>query len=229
LERALLHVALADPGLTLQSLRAARDDVLENGRYLEELIEALLTLARSQRGLDRKEAIDLAAVVSDVASSRSDAAIAAGLQLDLAFEATPILGDRALIERLVANLLDNAIHHNRAGGNVRMVTEGNMDGSRLIVANTGAVVPEEQLGRLFEPFQRISRSLPGEHEGLGLGLSIVQAIAKAHGARLAINAGASGGLIVEVRFPAGRFDGYAVGASSSETSSAAAGLHRVGP
>jgi signal transduction histidine kinase len=227
LERALLQVALADPGLTLHSLRAACDEVLENGRHLEELIEALLTLARSQRGLDRKDVIELAVIVSDVASSRSDAATAAGLQLDLAFGATPILGDRALIERLVANLLDNAIQYNRAGGNVRMVTEDNLDGSRLIVTNTGTIVPEEQLDRLFEPFQRISPSRSGEHEGLGLGLSIVQAIAKVHGARLTINAGETGGLIVEVRFRVGAFDGYAVGASSSQTTSASSGLHQL--
>jgi signal transduction histidine kinase len=211
-ERAMLQVALADPGLTLDALRAACEDVIESGRQQEELIEALLTLARSQRGLDSKEALDLAAIAADMATSRKQKAAAAGLQLDLALRPALAFGDPQLIERLVANLLDNALRYNRAGGSVRMVTEDNEDGARLIVTNTGPAVPEDQIARLLEPFQRIAPCRTGQHEGLGLGLSIVQAIAKAHGARLDINAGAEGGLTVEIRFPAQAVpsDGHAV-------------------
>ena len=202
LERAMLQVTLADPGLTLDELRAACEDVIDNGRHQEELIEALLTLARSQRGLDHKEEVDLAVIAGHLAESRKQKAAACGLQLDLALRPAPAFGDPQLIERLAANLLDNALHYNRAGGNVRVVTENYLGGGRLIVTNTGPVVPEDQIARLLEPFQRISPSRTGQHDGSGLGLSIVQAIAKAHGAHLDVKAGEQGGLTVDIRWPA---------------------------
>jgi signal transduction histidine kinase len=202
LERAMLQVTLADPGLTLDELRAACEDVIDNGRRQEQLIEALLTLARSQRGLDRKEALDLAVVAGDIAQSRKQQAIAAGLHLDLALRPALVLGDPQLIERLIANLLDNALHYNHSGGSVHVATDDNAIGARLTVANTGPAVPEDQIPRLLDPFQRIAPSRTGQDEGSGLGLSIVQAIAKAHRARLTVNAGRRGGLTVEIRFPA---------------------------
>jgi signal transduction histidine kinase len=201
LERATLQVTLADPRLTLDALRAACEDVIDNGRQQERLIEALLTLARSQRGLDQKQELDLAVVAGELADARKQQATVGGLQLDLALRPALILGDPQLIQRLVANLLDNAIHYNRAGGCVRVATEEGMVGGRLIVANTGPAVPQDQIARLLEPFQRIAPNRAGEHQGFGLGLSIVQAIAKAHGARLLVTAGGEGGLAVEIRFP----------------------------
>jgi signal transduction histidine kinase len=201
-ERAMLQVTLADPGLTLDELRAACEDVIDSGRQQEQLLEALLTLARSQRGLDRKQALDLATIAGETASARKEKAAAAGLQLDLALRPAPVYGDPQLIERLVANLLDNALHYNLMGGNVHIATEDEPDGGRLTVTNTGPVVPEDQITRLLEPFQRIAPSRTGQHEGSGLGLSIVHAITKAHGARLIINPGEDGGLAVEIRFPA---------------------------
>jgi signal transduction histidine kinase len=201
LERAMLQVTLADPGLTLDGLRAACEDVIDSGRQQEQLIEALLTLARSQRGLDHKEELDLAAIAGDVAEARRHTATAGGLQLDLALRPAHLLGDAQLIQRLVANLLDNALHYNRAGGSVRVITEEGVAGGRLIVTNTGPVVPQDQIARLLEPFQRIAPGRAGEYEGFGLGLSIVHAIAKAHGAGLLVTGGGEGGLNVEIRFP----------------------------
>jgi signal transduction histidine kinase len=201
LERATLQVTLADPGLTLDTLRAACEEVIDNGRQQEQLLEALLTLARSERGLDRNQPLDLAAIAADIASSRTQTAAATGLHLGLALGPAPVVGDPQLIERLVANLLDNALHYNHAGGSVHLATENQAGGGRLTVTNTGPVVPEDQIARLLEPFQRIAPSRTGQHDGLGLGLSIVQAITKAHRARLLVNAGEGGGLLVEIRFP----------------------------
>jgi signal transduction histidine kinase len=217
LDRATLQVTLADPGLTFDGLRAACEDVIDSGRQQEQLIEALLTLARSQRGLDHKEELDLAVIAGEIADARNQKATAAGLQLSLALRQTPILGDPQLIRRLVANLLDNAVHYNLAGGWVRVTTEEDAAGGRLIVTNTGPVVPRDQIARLIEPFQRIAPSRVGEHQGFGLGLSIVQAIAKAHGAGLVVSGGSEGGLTVEIRFP-GRpspLDACAVGVNGS--------------
>ena len=205
LERATLQVTLADPGLTLGTLRAACEEVIDNGRQQEQLLEALLTLARSERGLDRQQPLDLAVIAADIASSRKQKAAAAGLYLGLALGPAPVCGDPQLIERLVANLLDNALRYNHVGGSVHMATDDQAGGGRLTVTNTGPVVPEDQIARLLEPFQRIAPSRTGQHDGLGLGLSIVQAITQAHGARLLVNAGEGGGLIVEIRFPARPF------------------------
>jgi len=201
LERATLQVTLADPQLTLPALRAACEEVIDNGRHQEQLLEALLTLARSERGLDRQQPLDLAVIANDIARSRTQTAATAGLHLHLALGPAPVLGDPQLIERLVANLLDNALHYNHAGGSVHLATGDHAGGGRLTVTNTGPVVPENQITRLLEPFQRITPSRTGQHDGLGLGLSIVQAITKAHRARLLVNAGEGGGLLVEIRFP----------------------------
>jgi signal transduction histidine kinase len=202
LERAMLQVALADPGLTFDELRAACEDVIDNGRHQEQLIEALLTLARSQRGLDRRQLLDLAMVADDIAQSRKQQATAAGLHLDLTLRPALVFGDPQLIERLVANLLDNALHYNHPGGSVLIATDDDVTGARLGVTNTGPAVPEDQIPRLLEPFQRIAPSRTSQHAGSGLGLSIVQAIAEAHRAQVTVNAGRHGGLTVEIRFSA---------------------------
>jgi signal transduction histidine kinase len=114
----------------------------------------------------------------------------------------PALGDSRLAERLAANLADNAIRYNVAGGKVEIST-GDRDGRAfLAVSNTGPVIPPDQLGRLFQPFQRLDPGRGGpERGGLGLGLAIVGAIAAAHGAELRAVTRAVGGLTVEVVFP----------------------------
>jgi signal transduction histidine kinase len=107
-------------------------------------------------------------------------------------------GDPALTERLVANLLDNAVRHNRPGGHVT-VTTGTRDGAAfLAVANTGPVVPDAAVAGLFQPFQRLDET---RTDGLGLGLSIVRAIATAHDATVTTTARPAGGLRVEIAFP----------------------------
>ena len=101
----------------------------------------------------------------------------------------------------MANLVDNAIRYNAAGGQVEIGTGTRAGRPYLEVANTGPVIPPDQLGRLFRPFQRMdpARRSPG---GLGLGLAIVSAIAAAHGADLRAVTRAAGGLAIEVLFPA---------------------------
>jgi signal transduction histidine kinase len=116
---------------------------------------------------------------------------------------TPALlaGDRRLIERLVSNLVDNAIGHNVPGGRVQIRVDTRGGQAVLLVANTGSLVPPEQIERLLQPFQRLAPDRVGYRDGLGLGLSIVAAIASAHDAALDIRPREQGGLEVEVRFP----------------------------
>jgi signal transduction histidine kinase len=198
--RALLEMTIEDPNATVESFRATCRQVLEEGEQQEQLIDSLLLLARSQRGLDRREPLDLALVTADVLRAHEAAAARRGLGLESSLQSAPLSGDRRLIERLVSNLLENAFRYNVPQGRVRVAVA--RDGhSTLSVTNTGPLVPPEDVERLLQPFQRMSQERTGEHEGLGLGLSIVQAIARAHDATLAVRAQVGGGLEVEVSFP----------------------------
>lgn len=202
LSHALLEETLTDPGATLASFRRTSTRVLAISRQQERLLESLLTLASSERGLERHESFDLALLADDVLVMASAKADALALGIDASLSPAPTAGDPALAERLVANLIDNAVGYNVAGGHVR-VTTGSGSGRALVsVSNSGPRVPDDQVERLFDPFQRLQddrTSSDDEHHGLGL--SIVRAIAAAHGADVTARANAHGGLTVEVGFP----------------------------
>ncbi|MGA2927984.1 MAG: ATP-binding protein [Solirubrobacteraceae bacterium] len=197
LQRALLEVALADPDASAQTLRGACARVLATGEQQERMIEALLTLARSQRGLEARSLLDLGEIVAEgVDGLRAD-----GVRVDASLSGAPIAGDRALIERLVANLIDNAVRHNQPGGWM-MAWTGVEDGrSMLRVSNSGPVIAADEVGALVEPFRRRNGDRAASRRGHGLGLSIVDAIATAHGARLRAVPRDGGGLELEVAFP----------------------------
>jgi signal transduction histidine kinase len=199
-QRTLLEVALRDREATSASLRAACERALAAGEQQERLIAALLTLARGERGLDRFEPVDLSAIAAGVLAARRDDTDAAQLSLVARIGPATAFGDPGLAERLVTNLVDNAIRYNAAGGQVEIATGTQAGRAYLAVANTGPVIPPDQLGRLFRPFQRMdpARRAPG---GLGLGLAIVSAVAAAHGADLRAVTRAAGGLAVEIVFP----------------------------
>ncbi len=199
--KTLAQVALADPNASVESLRAAHDRVLASEQQLEQLIDALLSLARGERGLDRRQPVDLAALVGDVLEERFGEIERGGLQLHTALNPARIQGDWQLLERLVANLIDNAIRHNVAGGGIDVSTTTAAGDAVLSVANDGLAVPDEELERLQAPFERLGAARTGSGDGHGLGLSIVQAIVAAHQAQLTISARPKGGLAVEARFP----------------------------
>jgi signal transduction histidine kinase len=191
-QRALLQVALrgGDP----EALRSACDEVLALGESQERLIAALLTLSTSERGVERREPFDLAEITRTVLASRPPC----DLRVEAALTPAPASGDPQQVEILVANLVDNAIRHNTPGGHVEIATGRTGDTSRISVRNTGPVVPVADLSRLFEPFQQSGTQRVGD--GHGLGLAIVRAIARAHGAELTSIARPEGGLDMHVRF-----------------------------
>jgi signal transduction histidine kinase len=200
-ERSLLQVALADPDATAESLRATCGELLVLSEQQERLINALLTLASSERGIDRWQPFDLADVAGLVIAARREEASRREVRLDAALTAAPATGDPQLAESLVANLVDNAIRHNIAGGQAEISTAMRAGRASITVRNTGIVVPAGQLDRLFEPFQRLGGERLRHPDGHGLGLAIVQAIAMAHGAALTVQARPEGGLDIEVGFP----------------------------
>ncbi|WP_157245374.1 sensor histidine kinase [Nonomuraea typhae] len=203
-QRTLLEVALADPDAGTDTLRSACQEALALGEHQERLVQALLALATSERGVTRWDTLDLAHVVDGVLASRRDQATEKGI--DLAGHLTPAVtaGDPKLIESLVANLIDNAIRHNQTDGHVKVTTQTSGVQAALTVTNSGPVIPGNQIQRLFQPFQKLAPDRHGRRDGYGLGLAIVQAVTQAHHATLTTSARPEGGLSITVRFAQNR-------------------------
>jgi signal transduction histidine kinase len=201
-QRTLGQVALADPDASADSLRAAHERILASGEQQEQLIDALLTLSRSQAGTAVHERVDLGAMTDELLSAREWEAVDRGLRVTTNLEPATLHGDPRLVERLVVNLLDNALRHNVPGGTVVVQTGTRDDGAWLSVSNDGPVVRPSEVGRLYLPFERLDgdRTAAGG-EGFGLGLCIVGAVATAHGAIIHTVAQPEGGLSTEVQFP----------------------------
>lgn len=183
-QRVISQVALADPGATPESLRAAHEQVLTSGSEQHQLIDALLTLARGQAGLDKHDPFDLAYLACKILASRQTEAHHRNLTVSAALNPALASGNPRLAGQLAANLIDNALRHNRPGGHIDVLTETRDNRAVLSVANTGHPVPAAAINQLFQPFQRLAADRTGRGDGLGLGLSIVQAIADAHHATI---------------------------------------------
>ncbi len=199
-QRALIEVALANPEANVASLRSTYERVLASEQQLEQLIDGLLSLARGQAGLERRDRLDLAAIASRALLARESEL--AGLDLDVraTLATAPTAGDPRLLERLIDNLIDNAIRHNIPRGRVEITTGTRDRHTFLAITNTGPIVPTEQIQRLFQPFQRLGAARTQHNSGHGLGLSIVQAIANAHRSELNAHARPEGGLTIEISF-----------------------------
>jgi signal transduction histidine kinase len=201
-QRTLIQVALADPGADERSLRAAHERVLAAEQQLEQIIDGLLTLTRGQAGPERIEHVDLADRAAEAVHAHEAEAATAGLTVQMTLGVARARGDQRLLDRLLANLMANAVRHNRAGGSVEVIT-GTRDRAPFVsVRNSGPVVGAEQVQRLLQPFERMGEARTGHERGHGLGLSIVGAIAEAHRAQLRISPQPEGGLLVEVVFAA---------------------------
>ncbi len=200
-EKTVLQVALADPGATTATLRSACEKALQWNDQQERLIDSLLTLASSDRGIEHWEPFNLADITAKAILDRHQDAETRGIRINADLAAAPATGDPALAESLIANLVDNAIRHNREGGRVEVST-AITDGLAVVsVSNTGPLIRPDEVDRLFQPFQRLGTERVRHSGGHGLGLAIVQAIVGIHGATLAATARPQGGLDVEVGFP----------------------------
>jgi signal transduction histidine kinase len=200
-QQTLIEVALADPEPTIAALQTACRRALAASTQQDRLIDALLTLAHSQRGLEHREIVDIAGITNGVLESRRTDADRAGLRVSIALRPALALGDAQLVERLAANLVTNAIRHNVPGGWVEVNTGVQAGGAVLSVANSGPLIPAGEVGRLFQPFQRLGTARTARRDSTGLGLSIVSAIVLAHDAQVWARPLGSGGLEVRVHFP----------------------------
>ena len=199
-ERALLQVTLADPASTAGTWQAVSRELLAANAEQEHLIEALLMLASSEGAPGQHELLDLAAITSTNLDAARPAISRLGLNVQPDIQPALLDGDPLLVQQLVANLIDNGVRHNVPGGDIRVATKTSRGRAVLSVINSGPVIPPAEVDRLFQPFQRLGPR-PARHDGgHGLGLSIVRAIATAHGATTAARARPGGGLAVDVTF-----------------------------
>jgi signal transduction histidine kinase len=195
--RATVDVVLDNPDSTAGELRLMAADIRVAVDHAEHLIGALLLLARNERGLTVREKVDLATVAEDVLDVFDSLG---GPRVHASLEPAVILGDPVLAERLVANLVDNAVRYNLAvGGEVWVSTRVVAGGSEVCVANTGPVVDGADIGRIFQPFERLSERT--SQDGSGLGLAIVASIAAIHGGTASALPRDDGGLAVTVTIP----------------------------
>jgi signal transduction histidine kinase len=200
-ERTLLQVTRADPAATIGTWQAVSQQLLASNAEQERLIEALLTRASSEVGAGEREPVDLGAIISAALAAARPAISRLGLHVQADIQAAGLDGDPLLIQQLAANLMDNAVRHNVAGGDIQVTTTTSPAGAVLSVASSGQVIPATEVDRLFQPFQRLGPRPARRDGGHGLGLSIVRAIAAAHGATITAQARPGGGLTVDVAFP----------------------------
>ncbi|MEV4310910.1 ATP-binding protein [Actinocrispum sp. NPDC049592] len=194
-QRTLVEVAMADPAATPELKKLGQQLLMTNERS-ERLIEGLLVLARSDRGLQGRVAVRLDEVAETVLTSSAGLAKEHEVSVHKVIRPRTVFGDPVLLERLITNLVQNAIRYNYGGGSV-LVEVGGSPAVRVV--NTGPVVPVEALPGLFEPFRRLERT--STSGGSGLGLSIVRSVVRAHDGSVGASVRAEGGLDIRVDFP----------------------------
>jgi signal transduction histidine kinase len=215
--RTELDVTLADPDAGAAELRSMAQIVEQAVDRCEDLVSGLLTLARGEAVAAGDEPADLARAARLALDDVRDEARAARLSMRADLQAAAVRGDRRLLERLVANLVENAVRHNAHGGAVVVRTRTRGDRALLVVENDGPVIAPERVPAMVEPFERLGGAGPGS----GLGLSIVRTVARAHGGELTLTPRATGGLVAEVALPV-RSDGPGTVAAPATGSAAAA-------
>ena len=196
--RTEVDVALADPDANVEELRRMGDAIRETVDRCERLIEGLLMLARSEAATGREEPADMAALAADCVTDLRARAREADVEIRDDLEPAWTRGDPALLERMIANLVDNGIQHNEHGGYLRVSTRTEAGRVLVAVANGGPRIEPADADRLTEPFRRLDRAAGG----FGLGLSIVRSVVNAHGGTMSIRAPETGGLEVRIDLPA---------------------------
>ena len=194
--RATVDVVLAKPDRAPSELRSMGQDIRAAVDQAEVLVDALLTLARTEHGLTRRDEVDLATVAEDAL----DTVGVRGQQVHASLASAVTSGDPVLLERLVTNLIDNAARYNVPGGDIWLTTVTGHGRARLDIANTGPVISPADTGSLFQPFQRLTDRTTAD--GFGLGLALVASITAAHHGTVTAHPRDGGGLCITVALPA---------------------------
>ncbi|MEU0968903.1 HAMP domain-containing sensor histidine kinase [Streptomyces sp. NPDC005917] len=219
INRTLLEVHLSDPNAPVELQQLGKTLLATNERS-EQLVEGLLLLARSDNQIVERKPVDLAEVATQAVDQVHAEAEAKGVTIRGVRKPAVVQGNGVLLERIALNLVQNAVRYNvpneevqrealpnkggggrREGGWVEVDTEIQHGQAVLSVANTGPVVPAYEIDNLFEPFRRLRTERTGSDKGVGLGLSIVRSVARAHGGHIAAQPREGGGLVMRVTLP----------------------------
>ncbi|MER8102144.1 HAMP domain-containing sensor histidine kinase [Kitasatospora sp. NPDC094016] len=201
INRTLLEVQLSDPAAS-PDLQQLGKTLLATNERSEQLVEGLLLLARSENELTDRRPVELSEVATRALEQTRAEADRREVELRSKLAPAVVAGNGVLLERLALNLLQNAVRYNTAGGWVELATAEVPGGGELVVSNTGPVVPGYELEHIFEPFRRVKGAdRTRSDKGVGLGLSIVRSVVRAHGGTIEATARAGGGLTMRVRIP----------------------------
>ncbi|MEU2835116.1 HAMP domain-containing sensor histidine kinase [Streptomyces lavendulae] len=199
--RTLIEVALRKQDASSDTRRLGESLLIVNERH-ERLINGLLSIAKGDREIRDRAAVDLADIAAYVSELRRQEAADAGVCLRLSTRPALTTGDAVMLERIMHNLLENAIRYNNPDGWVSVTTHAGPDGTAcLTVTNTGPTVPAYDMETIFQPFRRLHADRVGSERGSGLGLTIVRNICRAHGGDAVAVPHEGGGLTVSVRLP----------------------------
>lgn len=196
-QRALIEVGMSAP-LSSDQMELLTRQLLDTNERNELLIEGLLVLSESERGLVGTAPQRLDQITQTVVDRHRDLAEQSSVRMQLELAPRTVMGEAVLLERLVVNVVQNAIKYNRPGGCVSVQVG---DEPALRVTNTGPRIAAEDVPVLFEPFRRHAGTRINHGGGAGLGLTIVRSITQAHGGTVAATAGTDGGLAIEVLLP----------------------------
>ncbi|MFF8731123.1 sensor histidine kinase [Streptomyces sp. NPDC015171] len=201
INRTLLEVHLSDPNAPVELQQLGKTLLATNERS-EQLVEGLLLLARSDNQIVERKPVDLAEVATQAVDQVHAEAEAKGVAVRGERKQAVVQGNGVLLERIALNLVQNAVRYNvPEGGWVEVTTEVQHGQAVLTVSNTGPVVPAYEIDNLFEPFRRLRTERTGSDKGVGLGLSIVRSVARAHGGHILAEPREGGGLVMRVTLP----------------------------
>ncbi|GGX27493.1 sensor protein CutS [Streptomyces lomondensis] len=201
INRTLLEVHLSDPNAPVELQQLGKTLLATNERS-EQLVEGLLLLARSDNQVVERGPVDLAEVASQAIDQVHAEAEAKGVRIQGEQKPAVVQGNGVLLERIALNLVQNAVRYNvPEGGWVEVTTDVQHGQAVMVVSNTGPVVPAYEIDNLFEPFRRLRTERTGSDKGVGLGLSIVRSVARAHGGHIYAQPREGGGLVMRVTLP----------------------------
>ena len=202
--RTTIDVAIAKPGGVPVATRELEAELRVDLDHADRLLESFLTLAHAQNGqLDERKQVALEPLITAALAARADQISAMRLTVKTQLSAVEVAGSATLLGRMIENVIENAVRHNRPGGSIKItLAPAGGQQARLVIDSSGSVLDQSAVAQLAQPFRRLSQDRTGSQNGHGLGLSIVAAVAAAHDGRVDLHARAEGGLRVQITLPA---------------------------
>jgi hypothetical protein len=201
--RTTLDVAVAKPGGVPAQTRALDAELRLDLDHAERLLESFLVLARAQHHeLGEESLVALEELIAPALSALAGEIAASRIAVHTELAPVRVLGSETLLARMVENVIENAVRYNQPHGSIRIVLARDGENARLVIDSAGVILDEEAVAKLAQPFRRLSQERTGSQDGHGVGLSIVAAVADAHGGALELHALPKGGLRVQLTLPA---------------------------